>query len=132
MYHMILNSTDSQSTNRGRVMANSCERLDTTHERGRDTRGGRKVIMDHCPACYSVRRFCRRCKTTHCQCSYRQCANPRRVVVHASRVSHRGNTTITGTLCGRMRTMDDGMNVGSGVTCKFCLKLQAGTRGEGK
>ena len=31
------------------------------------------MILNQCPACYSVRRFCRKCKTAHCQCSWAQC-----------------------------------------------------------
>ncbi len=46
--------------------------------------------------------------------------------LHKSLVLRRGETTITRTLCGRLRTTSDGMNIASGaeeVTCKFCLKL---------
>lgn len=33
--------------------------------------------------------------------------------------------TLTTTLCGRMRTISDGMNIGDEVTCKFCLRKMA-------
>ena len=31
--------------------------------------------------------------------------------------------TVNTTLCGRMRSLTDGMNVGDEVTCKFCLRI---------
>ena len=48
-----------------------------------------------------------------------------RKVLHASKVTQFNGYTRTGTLCNRMTTGDDGMNIADGdeeVTCKFCLK----------
>jgi hypothetical protein len=47
----------------------------------------------------------------------------RRVVLHKS-IVRKGpfGGTLTTTLCGRMQTGSDGMNIGEGVTCKFCLR----------
>ena len=36
----------------------------------------------------------------------------------------------TTTLCGRMQTQDDGMNIGDKVTCKLCLKKLAKLSGD--
>jgi hypothetical protein len=33
--------------------------------------------------------------------------------------------TVNTTLCGRVATGSDGMNIGGEVTCKFCLKILA-------
>lgn len=47
----------------------------------------------------------------------------KRIVIHES-VQRPGpfGGTLNTTLCGRMRIGSDGMNVGTKVTCKFCLK----------
>lgn len=57
----------------------------------------------------------------------------KRIVNHASLTRHMpSGAIIQTTLCGRNRTLDDGMNVeDSSVTCKFCLKIrQRRPRGE--
>lgn len=53
----------------------------------------------------------------------------RRVVVHLSRTRPGPfGGTVTGSICGRSRTLADGMNLTgrwSEVTCKFCLRKRA-------
>lgn len=51
------------------------------------------------------------------------------IVKHQSLVVRNGRgSLLTTTLCGRLRTVSDGMNIageGDKVTCKFCLKIAA-------
>lgn len=55
-----------------------------------------------------------------------RCRTKKRVVIHKSLVrSGPFGGTLTTTLCGRMQTTQDGMNIGDTVTCKFCLKEMA-------
>lgn len=51
-----------------------------------------------------------------------------RKVLHASKVVQRPGYTRTTTMCNRMTTGNDGMNIAEGaeaITCKFCLKVLA-------
>jgi hypothetical protein len=87
------------------------------------------MSVTHCGACYGERVWCRRCKTTHCLCNWSQCQRKPRVVMHLS-VTRPGawGGTLTTALCGRLRTLNDGMNLAEtekDVTCKFCLKMLA-------
>jgi hypothetical protein len=89
--------------------------------------------MSTCPACYGMRKYCRKCKKNHCLCSWAQCRGkdlPKAVVHYAtSREAIRFGVpaTIISTLCGRSnRQSKDGMNSSGeqdSVTCKFCLAL---------
>lgn len=41
-----------------------------------------------CPACYGRKKHCRRCKTTHCDCSWNQCQRrrPQNVKTHSGKI----------------------------------------------
>lgn len=80
-----------------------------------------------CPACYAKKVYCRRCKGSHCLCSWAQCKALPRMKIHKA-ISGPGSFggTLTTTLCGRMNNASqDGMNSSAEsnqVTCGFCLK----------
>lgn len=57
----------------------------------------------------------------------------KRVILHKSQIIRRVDRTVTTTLCGRLQSGGEDMNVADSakeVTCKFCLKLMEASNGK--